>query len=222
MKKRREISVTFANGHQIQTEINGAEDEIIAYYRDNSFNVGRGGEDDLQVVAQIKFIDTPDGASWTNPALGLPLQSAVQSPEVEAKIAQLLAQAAGERDPDLLAEIDQMSDAIARLGDIKNEMSRDNSAYALGRNHVVQYYGFNNTALELEMLYLLLDGKSASAAYRMAVDEKAPDSLELAMQAAAVARDRAILAKEERKDADMARAQASGLEAAPLDGGLMP
>ncbi len=202
MKKRREISVTFANGQQINTEINGTEDEIIAYYRDNRFNVGRGGEDDVQTVAQIKFTDVPNGASWSNPALMSP-RSSEQSPEVEAKIAQLLAQAEGERDPDLQAEIDQMSDAIVRLGNIQNAMTRDNSAYAMGRNHVVQYYGFDGTSLELEMLQVLLDGKAASATYAMAINDDAPDSLELALQAAAVACDRAILAKEERKDFDM-------------------
>lgn len=202
MKKRREISVTFANGQQIHTEINGTEDEIIAYYRDNRFNVGRGSEDDVQVVAQIKFTDVPNGASWSNPAL-LPPQSSEPSPEVEAKIAQLLTQSEGERDPDLQAEIDQMSDAIVRLGNIQNAMTRDNSAYAMGRNHVVQYYGFDGTSLELEMLQVLLDGKAASATYAMAINDEAPDSLELALQAAAVARDRAILAKEERKEFDM-------------------
>lgn len=202
MKKRREISVTFANGQQINTEINGTEDEIIAYYRDNRFNVGRGSEDDVQAVAQIKFTDVPNGTSWSNPALMSP-RSSEQSPEVEAKIAQLLAQAESERDPDLQAEIDQMSDAIARLGNIQNAMTRDNSAYAMGRHHVVQYYGFDGTPLELEMLQVLLGGMSANVMYRMAVNSEAPDSLELALQAAAVARDRAILAKEERKDFDM-------------------
>lgn len=132
-------------------------------------------------------------------ASGAPLQS----PEIESKIEQLLALADGERDPDLLAEIDQMSDAIVRLGNIQNAMTRANSAYAMGRNHVVQYYGFDGTALELEMLQVILSGKAASEAYGMAVSDQAPDSLELALQAAAVIHDRAILAKEERKEFDM-------------------
>lgn len=58
MKRRREVSVTFANGQQIQTEINGTEDEIIAYYKENTFNVGKGGEDDVQSVVEVKFLDT--------------------------------------------------------------------------------------------------------------------------------------------------------------------
>lgn len=211
MKKRREVSVTFASGQQIQTEINGTEDEIIAYYKDNTFNVGRAGEDDVQPVVQIKFTDTPDGASWTCPALAAQLHTAQQSPEIEDKIKQLLAQANGERDSDLLTEIDQMSDAIVRLENIQNAMTRDNSAYAMGRNHVVQYYGFDGTALELEMLQVILSGKAASAAYGMAVTDQAPDSLELALQAAAVIHDRAILAKEERKEFDMQLVTPPGL-----------
>lgn len=59
MKKRREVCVTFANGHQIQTEINGSEEEIIAYYKDNAFNLGRGEQDNMQFARDVIFIDKP-------------------------------------------------------------------------------------------------------------------------------------------------------------------
>lgn len=59
MKKRREISVTFANGQQIRTEINGTEEEIVAYYKGNTFNLGRGEMDNMQSALDVIFTDKP-------------------------------------------------------------------------------------------------------------------------------------------------------------------
>lgn len=140
---------------------------------------------------------------WINPGPTTPLQNGPQSAEVEAKVAELQAQAAQENDLDALEEIGQFHDAIVRLEKITDQMRRDNSAYALARKHLVQYYGFDGTPSEQDMLQVILDGMDASPYYRRAVEEDASDDLELALQAAAVVRDRAILAKEERKELDL-------------------
>lgn len=146
---------------------------------------------------------SPSEAVWVNPGPVTSLQTGPQSPEIEAKVAGLLAQAALEHDPDAAAEIDRLSDAIVGLEKIDNPMRRDNSAYALARKHLVQYYGFDGTSLEQEVLQVILDGMAASPVYRRAIEEDATDEMDLALQAAAVVRDRAILAKEERKELDM-------------------
>ncbi|MBD9428249.1 DNA-protecting protein DprA [Pseudomonas sp. PDM15] len=146
---------------------------------------------------------------WINPGPTTPLQTGPQSAAVEAKVAELQAQAAQEHDLDALEEIGQFNDAIVRLEKITDQMRRDNSAYALARKHLVQYYGFDGTPSEQDMLQVILDGMDASPYYRRAVEEEASDDLELALQAAAVVRDRAILAKEERKELDLQSAAPS-------------
>ena len=141
--------------------------------------------------------------SSSKPPHARSLNVATQSAEVEEKVEQLLVQAAGERDPDLLAEINAMADAITRLEKIEDDMRRDNSAYLLSRNHIAEYYGFRGTSLEQEMLQVMLDGSERYMLYQRAIFEVAPESLEAALAAARVVRDRAILAKDERKDFDM-------------------
>ncbi|OWJ93018.1 hypothetical protein B6S59_18870 [Pseudomonas sp. A46] len=140
---------------------------------------------------------------WINPGPTTPLRTGPQSAEIEAKVAELQAQAAREHDLDAFEEIGQFNDSIIRLEKITDQMRRDNSAYALARKHLVQYYGFDGTPSEQDMLQVILDGMDASPVYRRTVEEEASDDLELALQAAAVVRDRAILAKEERKELDL-------------------
>ncbi|EPQ6932384.1 DNA-processing protein DprA [Pseudomonas aeruginosa] len=140
---------------------------------------------------------------WINPGPTTPLQTGPQSAEIEAKVAELQAQAMQEHDLDALEEIGQFNDSIIRLEKITDQMRRDNSAYALARKHLVQYYGFDGTPSEQDMLQVILDGMDASPVYRRTVEEEASDDLELALQAAAVVRDRAILAKEERKELEL-------------------
>jgi len=149
---------------------------------------------------------------WINPGPTTPLQTAPQSAEIEAKVAELQAQAAQEHDEDdldALKEINQFNDSIIKLEKISDQMRRDNSAYALANKHLVQYYGFTGSPLEQDMLQVILDGMDASPVYRRTVEEEASDNLELALQAAAVVRDRAILAKEERKELDLQSASPS-------------
>jgi len=146
---------------------------------------------------------------WINPGPTIPLQTGPQSAEVEAKVAELQAQAEQDNDLDAFEEIGQFNDAIIRLEKITDQMRRDNTAYALARKHLVQYYGFDGTPSEQYMLQVILDGMDASPVYRRTVEEEASDNLELALQAAAVVRDRAILAKEERKELDLQSASPS-------------
>jgi len=146
---------------------------------------------------------------WINPDPTTPLRTGPQSAEIEAKVAELQAQAAREHDLDAFEEIGQFNDSIIRLEKITDQMRRDNSAYALARKHLVQYYGFDGTPSEQDMLQVILDGMDASPVYRRTVEEEASDNLDLALQAAAVVRDRAILAKEERKELDLQSASPS-------------
>ncbi|WP_445676396.1 DNA-processing protein DprA (plasmid) [Pseudomonas aeruginosa] len=146
---------------------------------------------------------------WINPGPTIPLQTGPQSAEVEANVAELQAQAEQDNDLDAFEEIGQFNDAIIRLEKITDQMRRDNTAYALARKHLVQYYGFDGTPSEQYMLQVILDGMDASPVYRRTVEEEASDNLELALQAAAVVRDRAILAKEERKELDLQSASPS-------------
>lgn len=54
---RQHVKVTFKNGDHIETDINGTEQEIRDYYRIGSeFNLGSGGEDDMQKVAKVEFL----------------------------------------------------------------------------------------------------------------------------------------------------------------------
>lgn len=146
---------------------------------------------------------------WINPNPTIPLQTGPQSAEIEAKIAELQAQAAQEHDLDELDEIFRFRDSIVGLEKITDQMQLDNRAYALARKHLVQYYGFDGRPSEQDMLQVILDGMDASPVYRRTVEEEASDNLELALQAAAVVRDRAILAKEERKEFDLQSASPS-------------
>lgn len=55
--RRRAVEVTFKNGHVLSTDINGTEAEIILHYLNQTFNLGTGGEDNLQIATGLKFID---------------------------------------------------------------------------------------------------------------------------------------------------------------------
>lgn len=60
---RREVRVTFEGGKTLETAINGTEEEIVRYYKDNSFNVGVADNDDMQAVTSVEFIDAQPGMS---------------------------------------------------------------------------------------------------------------------------------------------------------------
>ncbi|MBN0172553.1 hypothetical protein [Pseudomonas aeruginosa] len=61
--RRREVRVTFEGGKTLETAINGTEEEIVRYYKDNSFNVGVADNDDMQAVTSVEFIDAQPGMS---------------------------------------------------------------------------------------------------------------------------------------------------------------
>ncbi|EPQ6932450.1 hypothetical protein ACUVZD_000093 [Pseudomonas aeruginosa] len=61
--RRREVRVTFEGGKTLEAAINGTEEEIVRYYKDNSFNVGVAGNDDMRAVTSVEFIDAQPGMS---------------------------------------------------------------------------------------------------------------------------------------------------------------
>lgn len=54
---RQSIKVTFDNGDEIKTEINGTIDEIIEYYIGKWFNIGKGGRDNVRRAMKVAFYD---------------------------------------------------------------------------------------------------------------------------------------------------------------------
>lgn len=57
-RPRRVVKVTVSNGDHWTTSINGTEDEIRAYFRiGERINVGRCGEDDMQQIANLEFVE---------------------------------------------------------------------------------------------------------------------------------------------------------------------
>lgn len=156
-------------------------------------------------------ISTSD-AVWLNPGPARNLQTEPQSPQLEAKISLLQELSRQPQDLDALAEIHSFHDEITGLENVTDEMKRGNRAYSLARKHIVQYYGFDGTAHEQDMLQVILDGMDASPVYRRTMNEEATSELDFALLAAAVVRDRAILAKETGKDVGM---QSTSVEPAP-------
>lgn len=51
----RAVKVIFKNGDSIITRINGTEDEIMAYYVGNIFNIGNT-EDNMQEAKHVEFL----------------------------------------------------------------------------------------------------------------------------------------------------------------------
>lgn len=146
---------------------------------------------------------SPPDPVWINPGPTMALQTESQLPELEIKISLLRAQAQQPQDLDALAEIHRFHDEITGLEKIQDEMHRGNRAYTLARKHIVQYYGFDSTSHEQDMLQVILDGMDASPVYRRTIAEEATSDLEFALLAAAVVRDRAIVGKELGQDVDM-------------------
>ena len=57
MTKRYTIRVTFENFETLVTEINGTPDSICDYYIGNHFNIGQGGNDNMQRAVSVEFSD---------------------------------------------------------------------------------------------------------------------------------------------------------------------
>jgi len=53
----RIIKVTFDNGDEITTSINGTNKEIEAYYLGNSFNLGNGTNDLMAKATKVEFLN---------------------------------------------------------------------------------------------------------------------------------------------------------------------
>jgi hypothetical protein len=51
------VKVYFANGDHLITGINGTAEEIEFYYVNNVFNIGTGGNDNMQKCTKIEFIN---------------------------------------------------------------------------------------------------------------------------------------------------------------------
>lgn len=62
--RRRTIKLLFKGEDGVEftqeTEINGTEDEIIAYYMGNVFNVGKGPNDYMAKCMAVDFTDVKD------------------------------------------------------------------------------------------------------------------------------------------------------------------
>lgn len=52
----RAIKVYFANGDTLCTSINGTEDEIRAYYLNNTFNLGNDLRDVMTKAIRVEFL----------------------------------------------------------------------------------------------------------------------------------------------------------------------
>lgn len=124
------------------------------------------------------------------------LQVEPLTPELEAKIALLQEQSIQPQVPEMLAEIQSLQDQITGLERISDPMRRDNRAYALARKHVNEYYGFDGTPHEQDMLEVILTGMDINPIYRSTMSSEATDDLDFSLLAAAVVRDRAALARE--------------------------
>lgn len=48
------VKVTFANGNYLITNINATPDEAREYYLGQEFNIGEGGEDNLQPAVNVE------------------------------------------------------------------------------------------------------------------------------------------------------------------------
>lgn len=57
IKPRHCVKVTFANGDTIKSTINGTVQEVRKYYLNNTFNIGSGGNDNMQKAVRVDFID---------------------------------------------------------------------------------------------------------------------------------------------------------------------
>lgn len=55
----RHIRVTYSNGDQVQTQINGSTEDIERYYLGKVFNLGTV-EDNMQIALRVEFLDTEE------------------------------------------------------------------------------------------------------------------------------------------------------------------
>lgn len=52
----RHIKVTYDDGDTMETNINGTDAEICAYYIGNTFNVGIGPDDNIKTAVAVEFL----------------------------------------------------------------------------------------------------------------------------------------------------------------------
>ena len=58
LEKMRTVKVTYASGDSITTSINGTDESIKNYFKIGKlFNIGNCGEDNMQAVTKLDFID---------------------------------------------------------------------------------------------------------------------------------------------------------------------
>ncbi|HHM8819574.1 TPA: LPD7 domain-containing protein [Pseudomonas aeruginosa] len=142
-----------------------------------------------------------------NPALEVApssagLQTGEQSPEVEAKVAELQQMQEQANDPDTYSEIYRYAEAVHRLENIEEGMSRDSAADRLARSHLMAFTDYEGTPYEQAMAEVIVDGMESNDRYRTTIEEECPESMEVTLRAAQVGRDRAISLKDTAKDFD--------------------
>jgi hypothetical protein len=55
--RKHAVKVTFEDGNTITTEINGSIESVADYYKTGKpFNIGTGGNDNVQKVKKLKFL----------------------------------------------------------------------------------------------------------------------------------------------------------------------
>lgn len=144
--------------------------------------------------------------------------SRFQPQQVEAKLAELQSQreqisdpqwVANGFDPDeTISELNRYAESFMRLDAIEDGMSRDAAADRLARSHLMAYTEYQGTPYEQEMAEVIIDGMESNDRYRLTIQEESSDSVDLALGAAQIGRERAILDKEVRKEFDMGLMQA--------------
>ena len=55
----RSIRVYYNTGDSVDTNINGTDSEILAYYLNKKFNIGEGGNDKMAIAICVNFLDKP-------------------------------------------------------------------------------------------------------------------------------------------------------------------
>ena len=144
--------------------------------------------------------------------------SRFQPQQVEAKLAEMQSLREQINDPqwvasgfdpdETISELNRYAESFMRLDAIEDGMSRDAAADRLARSHLLAYTDYQGTPYEHEMAEVIIQGMESNDRYRLTIQEESSDSVDLALGAAQVWHERAILDKEVRKEFDMGLMQA--------------
>jgi hypothetical protein len=144
--------------------------------------------------------------------------SRFQPQQVEAKLAELQSLREQINDPqwvangfdpdETISELNRYAESFMKLDALEDGMSKDAAADRLARSHLMAYTEYQGTPYEQEMAEVIIDGMESNDRYRLTIQEESSDSVDLALGAAQIGRERAILDKEVRKEFDMGLMQA--------------